>query len=151
LKKIEVPASETTWLDVGCSVGHLCRIAHKKGFQVTGIDKDRQSLKIAKLLSSKEISYTQKVKKSKTFHIITAHSLLSVVNDKEQMLQELLNYKKEGSQLIIIEPTQNLSVSNVYKFINSPSSFWYYKGLLLWAFFRQGKAIDKELVTNHPI
>ena len=149
LEQIEPLApSQTSWLDVGCNVGHLCRIAHTQGFQVTGLDIDTKALKFAKLLSNAAIHYTQELKNDEKFHIITAHSLLSVVDNKVKMLQELHNYKQKEAQLIIIEPTEKLTLANVSKQIHSPSSFWYYKGLLLWAFFRQGKAIDINLLGD---
>ncbi len=83
---------------------------------------------------------------SKTFDIITATSLLSVIEDKEQALKKLISLQKsENSTLIIIEPTEKFTRKNVKKKITNFKSFWQYKGLWVWARARENKAIDPKI------
>ena len=142
-----------SWADIGCSTGLLTRLAHHLNYHVTGYDLDALSLKIARLLSynQKDIHY-----KNQDFHtldekfdMISATSLLSVVEDKKQSLDKLISLlKNSDSTLILIEPTEKLSVKNVYTLIHNIKTFWFYKGLLLWAKAREGKAISESLFDS---
>ena len=60
-----------------------------------------------------------------------------------EKLVSLLNNKE--STLIIIEPTEKMTVKNVKAFIRGIKTFWFYKGLLVWANAREGKAVSKAL------
>ena len=80
------------------------------------------------------------------FDIVSATSLLSVVDEKENALHKLVSLlKDENSTLIIIEPSAYLSRKNVWKQIHSIKTFWFYKGLLLWAKARENKHIDNKI------
>ena len=80
------------------------------------------------------------------FDIVSATSLLSVIDNKKEALVKLLSLlKDDNSTLIIIEPTEKLSSKNVWKLINNLKEFWFYKGLLLWAKAREGKAINNNI------
>lgn len=41
-----------------------------------------------------------------------------------------------------------MTVTNVHALINNFKSWWYYKGLLLWAKAREGKSIPKSVFEN---
>ena len=148
--------STKLWADVGCSTGLLTRLANKKGYRVIGYDINNFSLWLAKLLSisRKNIYY-----KNEDFHklqikfdVVSATSLLSVIEDKKKALSSLIHLLKDkNSILIIIEPSKNLSAKNVKKLINGFKSFWFYKGLLLWAKAREDKAIDDTIFENLDI
>ncbi|NQY94442.1 MAG: class I SAM-dependent methyltransferase, partial [Campylobacteraceae bacterium] len=120
---------------------------------IIGYDIDSLSLKIATLLS---YAYNNvKYKKQDfntidiTFDVITATSLLSVVPNKTKTLTKLISLLKDSnSTLILIEPTKALFKKNVWKKIDSFKSFWFYKGLLLWAKARENKAIDNDIFEN---
>ena len=142
-----------TWADIGCSTGLLTRLVHQLNYHVTGYDLNTLSLKVAKLLSlhQKNIDYKNKDFNTldEKFDVISATSLLSVVEDKKQSLNKLITMlKNSDSTLILIEPTEKLSVKNVYTLIHDIKTFWFYKGLLLWAKAREGKAIPESLFEN---
>ena len=147
-----IPATNTSqsWADIGCSTGLITRLAQKLHYKVIGYDINHFSLLVAKLLS-KNITY-----KNEDFHtlntkfdIVSATSLLSVVEDKKQSLAKLISLlKDENSILIIIEPSENMLRQNVWKQIDSIKSFWFYKGLILWAKAREGKHIDNTLFND---
>ena len=138
------------WADIGCSTGLMTRLAYRLDYNVIGYDINSFSLILAKLLSwgLKNIKYEKKDFHTleKKFDIVTATSLLSVVDDKKASLVKLISLlKDEHSSLIIIEPTEQLRVKNVKKLIYNFRTFWFYKGLLLWAKARENKEIDKKL------
>ncbi len=149
-EKISSAVTIQEWADIGCSTGLISRIAARLNYTVTGYDIDSFSLLVAKSISLhlKNISYKKQdflTIKTK-YDIVSATSLLSVVNDEKAALQKLLSLlKNSDSTLIIIEPTEMLTLKNVYKLITNLQAFWHFKGLLLWAKAREGKHIDMEI------
>jgi 2-polyprenyl-3-methyl-5-hydroxy-6-metoxy-1,4-benzoquinol methylase len=142
--------SGKTWVDIGCSTGLMPRLVRGLNYKAVGYDINGFSLMVANLLSFgfKNIEYKQENLYSidRKFDIVSATSLLSVVDNKEQSLDKLISLlKDDNSTLIIIEPTKNLSLKNVWKLINGLKSFWFYKGLLLWAKARENKHIDSDI------
>ncbi|HFQ61619.1 MAG TPA: class I SAM-dependent methyltransferase [Epsilonproteobacteria bacterium] len=145
--------SDQRWADIGCSTGLLTRLAHRLHYHVTGYDLDVVSLKVAKLLSSrlKDIHYIHQDFHTihNKFDVVSATSLLSVVENKTESLNKLIDLlKNNDATLIIIEPTEKMTVKNVQKTIVDFKTFWLYKGLLLWAKAREGKAVSTEVFEN---
>ena len=145
--------SHQQWADVGCSTGLITRLAQRLGYTVVGYDINGFSLWIARLLSlgRKHIRYesTDFHTLNHSYDVVSATSLLSVVEDKKESLDALVALLRDDtSMLVIIEPTDKLSVQNVWALIDGVKSFWYYKGLLLWASAREGKAIPKSLFAE---
>ena len=111
------------------------------------------SLKVARLLSFplKNIHYLHQDFHTihKKFDVVSATSLLSVVENKTESLQKLIDLlKKNDATLILIEPTDKMTVKNVQKTIVDFRTFWFYKGLLVWAKAREGKAVSTEVFEN---
>ena len=153
LQPIKASEKDQEWADMGCSTGLITRLAQKLNYHVTGYDINGFSLFVAKVLSypKKNISYQNKDfhTLNTKFDIVSATSLLSVVDDKMQSLEKLISLlKDENSTLIIIEPSEHMSRKNVWKHIDSIKTFWFYKGLLLWAKAREGKHIDNALFNS---
>ena len=128
-------------------------MAHRLHYHVTGYDLDVISLKVAKLLSSrlKDIHYIHQDFHTihNKFDVVSATSLLSVVENKTESLNKLIDLlKNNDATLIIIEPTEKMTVKNVQKTIVDFKTFWFYKGLLLWAKAREGKAVSTEVFEN---
>lgn len=153
LHPIKPTKENKQWADIGCSTGLMSRLAQKLGYRVVGYDINVFSLFIANILSIalKNIHYenqdfTTLIQK---YDVVSATSLLSVVDDKKASLNTLIALlKDEKSTLIIIEPTEHMSSTNVHALINDFKSWWYYKGLLLWANAREGKSIHISLYNN---
>jgi len=153
LHTIPLTKEKKFWADVGCSTGLMSRLAHKLGYHVVGYDINIFSLLVARLLSFtlKNIRYDNKdfTTLTQKFDIVSATSLLSVVNNKIETLNALVKLlKNETSILIIIEPTEKMCVENVKRNISDFKSWWYYKGLLLWAKARKDKAVSIEIYEN---
>ena len=141
------------WADVGCSTGLMSRLAHHLEYKVTGFDINSFSLFVAKLLSFnlKNITYLKDDFSTfqEKFDVVSATSLLSVVDDKQETLLQLTALLKDSdSTLIIIEPTSSMTKRNVYKLMSNFKKFWLYKGLLLWASAREGKDVSAELFES---
>ncbi|MDF1884228.1 class I SAM-dependent methyltransferase [Sulfurimonas sp. SAG-AH-194-C21] len=142
-----------TWADVGCSTGLMSRLGHSLKYKVIGFDINAFSLFVARLVSfnSKNITYIKEdfITLEQKFDVVSATSLLSVVDDKKETLKELMQLlRDENSTLIIIEPTQKMTKENVYALMPNFKKFWFYKGLLLWASAREGKAVSSDLFEN---
>ena len=141
------------WADIGCSTGLMSRLAQKLGYDVTGYDINNVSLFVANVLSYnlQNVHYEKRdfMILTQTFDVVSATSLLSVVEDKEAALTKLISLLKDNtSTLILIEPTEKMTVSYVNTQIHDVKSWWYYKGLLLWAKAREGKALEESLFEN---
>jgi 2-polyprenyl-3-methyl-5-hydroxy-6-metoxy-1,4-benzoquinol methylase len=142
-----------TWADIGCSTGLMTRLAQKLNYKVTGFEINATSITLAKILSYKLKNINYKKQDFYTinskFDIVSATSLLSVVENKKEALNKLVSLLKDNdSTLIIIEPTKNLSLKNVWKLISNIKTFWFYKGLLVWAKARENKAIDNSIFDD---
>ena len=139
-----------TWADIGCSTGLMTRLAQSLNYRVIGYDVNSFSLLVANILSFhlKNISYEKEDfhELSSTFDVVSATSLLSVMDEKEEALQVLISLLKESeSTLILIEPTEKLTVKSVKDLMHDFKTFWYYKGLLVWAYAREDKATLKTI------
>lgn len=153
VEPIGLAVEHEKWADIGCSAGLISRLAQQLSYEVSGCDRDYFSIKLAKLLSYKmnNIEYLQQDFNTlnESFDVVSATSLLSVVEDKKETLNKLLSLlKNDTSVLIIIEPTKELSLKNVWKLIYDFKTLWFYKGLLLWAKARESKHIDETVFTD---
>ena len=89
----------------------MSRLAQKLGYDVVGYDINVFSLFMAKTLSLpfKNVRYEIKdfTTLTQKFDVVSATSLLSVVDDKSDSLDILIALLKDAdSTLIIIEPTE---------------------------------------------
>jgi len=152
LDDIPATSNKEHWADIGCSTGLITRLARKKGYKVVGYDLNAFSLFIAKLLlfGQKHIEYKKEnlFNIHQTFSVISATSLLSVVDNEKEALEKLISLlKNKHSSLVIIEPTKKMTVQNVQTHITGFKSWWHYKGLLLWAKAREGKFVPLSLYS----
>lgn len=131
----------------------MSRLAQKLGYDVVGYDINEFSLFVAKILSLplKNIRYINKdfTTLTQKFDVVSATSFLSVVEDKSGSLDVLIALlKDEDSTLVILEPSECMTVTNVHTLINDFKSWWFYKGLLLWAKARERKSISNSVFDN---
>ena len=148
----ELPNGEgRTWLDFGCGPGLFTRLAATKGYSATGIDRDssmiREAKKIAKRETSSAVFISGDVFQSRPqgADVVSASSLLAVLDDKVGGFQALLKVVNPGGLLLIVEPTDRMTPHAVDVLIQNGLHGKGIKGLRMWSGARQGRAIDPEI------
>jgi len=69
-----------------------------------------------------------------------------VIEVEKDALTKLVSLLKDkNSTLILIEPTEKMTVVHVKNLITGVKSWWYYKGLVLWAKAREGKSVSIKI------
>jgi 2-polyprenyl-3-methyl-5-hydroxy-6-metoxy-1,4-benzoquinol methylase len=128
----------------------MSRIVAEQGYEVYSYDLDSSMIFWAKFLNRNRcnVFYEQKdvMNLFCLFDVVSATSLLSVVPNKKEVLEKLQSLlKTEKSKLILIEPTQEMTVKNVFKMMKDIKTFKYYFMFLIWAKARQNKEIDSNI------
>ena len=77
--------------------------------------------------------------------VVSASSLLAVVDDKVGGFQALLKGVNLGGLLLIVEPTDQMTTRAVDVLIGDGLHGRRINGLRMWAHARQGNAIDSEI------
>jgi len=156
----ELPDGEGgKWVDVGCGPGLLTRLAAAKGYNAVGIDMDssmiHEARKIAKNENSSAVFEVGDVFQipAESADVVSASSLLAALDDKVGGFQALLKAVKPGGSLLIIEPTDRMTLQAVNTLIQSGVQNKRIDGLRMWARARQGRAVDPKIFnpteTNH--
>lgn len=140
-----------TWMDFGCGPGLFTRLAVAKGYSATGIDNDPSMLREAKRIAENEGSSAVfaigDVFQSRPQHadVVSASSLLAVLDDKAGGFQALLKAVNPGGSLLIVEPTDRMTTQAVDVLIQDGLHGKRIDGLRMWARARQGNAIDPDI------
>ena len=142
---------DRTWVDFGCGPGLFTRLAAAKGYSAIGIDKDPSMIHEAKKIARKEAS-SAVFEVGDVFQnrpqgadVVSASSLLAVVDDKVGGFQALLKGVNLGGLLLIVEPTDQMTTQAVEVLISEGLYGRRLNGLRMWAHARQGNAIDPEI------
>jgi ubiquinone/menaquinone biosynthesis C-methylase UbiE len=143
-----------TWLDVGCGPGLVARLAAAHGYSATGIDTSPQMIHAARNIAKDEKSqanfrvgdiHSLPVKEA---DVVSAASLLVILENKRRGLTGLWKCVRPGGTLLIIEPTDKMTVENAEKVIERGLPGRRTKGLRMWATARQGKAVDPGIYND---
>lgn len=153
IANIDSNVKNKKWADIGCGVGMMSKIAQVRGFSVSSYDLDPAMIKWAQILhkDNKLLSFEQKdvMKITGKFDVVSASSLLSVVDDKKAVISKLVSLLKgKNSKLILIDATEEMSVKNIYKNITGLKTLYYFKLLLVWAQAREGKAFNINIFND---
>ena len=137
-----------TWIDVGSGPGLVARLAAQRGYQVTGVDADPQMIKAAQRIG-KQQRLTIDFKTGDVFDlpaasadVVSAASLLAVIDDKQKGLNALWRTVRPGGSLLIIEPTDQLTSENANAVMQQEQLHKRAIGLRMWAAARQGRTVD---------
>ena len=147
-----LPAGEgRQWIDIGCGPGLVTRLAVTRGYAATGIDTSAGMVKAARRLAKWHRS-------AATFQqgdlgslpeqgadVVSAASLLAVLDDKREGLRALWAGVRPGGHLLVIEPTPEMTPENAARLIRSGLPGKRLRGLKMWAASRQGRAVDAQL------
>ena len=140
-----------TWLDVGSGPGLVARLAAQRGYQTIGLDYDAPMIQAAKRLAKRQrLSIEFKVGDvfnlpAESADVVSAASLLAVLDDKVRGLQALWGSVQPGGALLIIEPTEQMTSESANQLIKNGLSGKRIKGLHMWAAARQGNTIKPAL------
>ncbi len=97
-------------LDVGCAEGHFLYLARRAGFQVTGLDFNPVSLKIAKETFGIPLVYQCSVEElaerfpDASFDVVTLFEVLEHTADPFGTLRSLIKVMKPGASLLLSVP-----------------------------------------------
>jgi ubiquinone/menaquinone biosynthesis C-methylase UbiE len=140
-----------TWMDIGCGPGLVARLAMNRGYQVIGIDSDPQMIQSAKRIAKRQgLSIDFKTGdvfnlSTESADVVSATSLLAVLGNKASGLNSLWKCVRSGGTLLIIEPTNRMTIENANQVVNSGLSRKRINGLRMWATARQGNTIDPAI------
>jgi ubiquinone/menaquinone biosynthesis C-methylase UbiE len=139
------------WLDVGCGPGLVTRLAAARGYSATGIDISPHMIHAARRIGRSEKSRARfKVGDTsnlpaKTADVVSAASLLAILENKSRGLRALWKCVRPGGTLLIIEPTDKMTLHNAERILKRGLPGKRTKGLRMWASARQGKAVDPRI------
>ena len=139
------------WMDIGCGPGLVARLAVNRGYQVIGIDSDPLMIQSAKrIVNRQRLSMyfkTGDVFKlpTESADVVSAASLLAVLEDKASGLNSLWKCVRPGGTLLIIEPTDRMTIENANQLIKSGLPRKRIHGLRMWATARQGNTINPAI------
>ena len=150
-----LPSGEgKTWIDLGCGPGLVSRLAAEKFYDVTGIDTDLSMIKAARRLNKwhgskahfevSDLAYLL----DKTADVISAASLLAVLDDKEDALNRMWESVLPKGYLLIIEPTELMNQENANKLIKSGLPKKRLRGLIMWAKARENRSVNPAIFDN---
>lgn len=147
-----VPSGEgKTWIDLGCGPGLVSRLAAANHYDVTGIDTDSSMVKAARRIAKWDGSKAQFEVGDLTYlfnkkpNVISAASLLAVLDDKEEALNIMWDSVQTNGYLLIIEPTELMNQENANKLIKSGLPPKRLSGLKMWARARENRAVDPAI------
>ena len=142
------------WIDVGCGPGLVARLAAARGYHALGIDINPQMVAAAQQTAKREgstasfrVGSLEEVSNA-TADVISAASLLAVLDDPMAGLIDLWRGIRPGGTLLVIEPTAEMTVKRAQQLLGNELSTTRNFGLYLWANARQGHAIDPTIYSR---
>ena len=152
------PGDGKLWVDVGCGPGLVTRLAAARGYHAIGVDRDRHMIATAQRRAARTGSAAEFQRgdieslaaMAPRADVISAASLLAVVDDKAAALNSLLAAVKSGGCLLIIEPTAAMTPVAANALIGKGLGGKRVNGLRLWAHARHGRALNPELFNVAP-
>ena len=140
-----------TWMDVGCGPGLVARLAAEKGYQVMGIDSDPLMIRSAKRIAKRQ-GLSVDFKTGDVFNlptasadVVSAASLLAVLENRTSGLNSLWKCLRPGGTLLIIEPTDQMTIENANQLIKNGLPRKRIQGLRMWATARQGNIVNPAI------
>ncbi len=139
------------WIDVGCGPGLVTRFAAERGYSAKGVDADPSMIKAAKRLAKIHRSAAEfevgniAGLPDQYADVVSAASLLAVLDDKPSGLKSLWRCVRPGGYLLIIEPTDQMNPENVKKLVGADLPPKRINGLRIWASARQNRTVDPKI------
>jgi SAM-dependent methyltransferase len=141
------------WLDVGCGRGLVARLAAERGFEVVGIDRDAAMVARAEAMHRRVPSLRFQTGelddvRPHSASVVSAASLLCVLDDPTDGLIRLWNAVEPGGSLLVVETTPKMTAR--YALTHLPRlPAGRRTSLLLWAAARTA-AVDPTAFDRLP-
>lgn len=138
-------------MDAGCGPGLVARLAAARGYSATGIDISPHMIHAARRIAKREKSQANfrvadiSNLPTKVADVVSAASLLAILETKRSGLRKLWKCVRPGGTLLIVEPTNKMTVHNAEKVIEKGLPGKRTEGLRMWATAREGRAVDPEI------
>ena len=157
------PGREAVWWDVGCGPGLVARLAAGQGYRVTAVDADPAMLVAAR-------RHPEATRVRGAYHqghlaslaaqarhgaaaVVSAASLLAVLDDPGQGLRDLLACVQPDGHLLLIETTPRMTLAGAWRYLlrhrfGSGGAY-----LLLWGLVRRGRSVLPDVAStlaDHP-
>jgi ubiquinone/menaquinone biosynthesis C-methylase UbiE len=105
-------------LDVGCGPGHVSRLLAQRGFDVTGVDRSRRLLRIAKRLASRRKTCLRLFRAHShdlpfsdgSFDCSLATGVIYWIEYAEPTLFEMVRVTRPGGAICLLDPHSSMSV-----------------------------------------
>jgi len=138
-----IPQHMKKIIDIGCGKGYMDYLLAKKGFLVTAVDIDNESLlkfkKIAQDYRIKQINKDFNSLDLKGYDIILSQEVLEHLEDYKKALKKYASFiKKSGYGLFSVPYKENLQAKMVY---DSKTGDYYHRNFHLHSFDKQ-KFVD---------
>lgn len=105
-------------LDVGCGVGYFADLLTEKGAEVWGVDLDRDSIRVARLVLSERVKFASAESlpfDDNSFDKILCSEVLEHISDDKKAIREILRVVKPGGRILITVPSPNGLFGNKIK------------------------------------
>ena len=148
--------NDASWLDIGCGPGLVARLAASRGYRAMGVDSDPHMIRAARRIAARHVSSASftvdtlddLVEEKLQADVVSAASFLAVLKDKVNGLGSLAKCVRPGGKLLVIEPTRHMHLQVANELIKKGMAAKGASGLRLWAYARQGHAVDVNIVES---
>jgi ubiquinone/menaquinone biosynthesis C-methylase UbiE len=127
---LDLPASaqnsQLKLLDVGCGPGHVACGLAERGFHVTGVDRSRSLLRIARRLASRLSSHQRVAFRHSssdrlpfpdaTFDLTYATGVIYWVEHLAATLREIVRVTRPGGSVAFLDPHTSMSIQNARQY-----------------------------------
>jgi SAM-dependent methyltransferase len=137
-----------TWLDLGCGPGLVARLAAARGYHARGRDIDRHMIAMAQRIAQQtgsraafETAGIDAPPQDGGADVVSAASLLIVLDDRTVALRQMLAQLKQDGVLLLVETTPAMRPRAAWRWLKQAGHTKRGWLLMLWAWVRSGRAI----------
>ena len=139
-----------TWLDIGCGPGLVARLAADRGYRAVGRDINPDMVRMAQRIARRHGSSAAfeagdiAQPRDGQADVVSAASLLFVLNDRAKALRHMRAHLKPGGTLLVIETTESMRIGDAWRWLRHAGYTKRVWMLLVWAWVRNGMAVSQD-------